>query len=436
MIIQANKEQSEKEEREDGQLAFSKKEPSKKVKQGHVKGNFIPPMSLARVLKMNKQQHDVAVGNKELGVAEKVSSNKKHTYQFSGNHEGAEGIHNLDEAQFGLNLEGTDLDEDIDNQEYSLFRDNMGSNYDQERQTEERVILGDNSLHDLDDESMNNANMEVELKVAGIVKKKRGIVYSRKLTTLPPGEKIVVEFDEDVKDWEDFTPETLDHLWACILEKCNFGKDSVMQHARLDCWSSDDFKEKSIKASTSRSFQKMPHYNGAKSFARFRQEIKEKNGGKCTRLDVMVESRKRKSKKLVNADTLAHNMQEIDEMKKLKEQREQGINQKTDEQIFQDVLGKDTHGYLRAYGPGRSITKHFEVKPSQIDLAQEVDEVKKNVEEPVLEARKDVEDARKEAEDAKKEAEEARKDTEYAKNEAKEIRNEVDRKLDANNQVW
>ena len=109
-------------------------------------------------------------------------------------------------------------------------------------------------------------------------------------------------------------------------------------------------------------------------------------------------------------------------MKKLKEQREEGLIEKTDEQIFQDVLGKDTHGYLRAYGPGKSITKHFQVKPSQLDLAQEVVEVKKTAEQAVLEA--------------KKEAQEARKDAECARKEAESVRNEVDAKITANNEVW
>lgn len=107
----------------------------------------------------------------------------------------------------------------------------------------------------------------------------------------------------------------------------------------------------------------------------------------------MIEFRTRKSKKHVNAETLAKNKHAIDEMKKLKEQKEQGLNEKTDEQIFQDVLGKDTHGYLWAYGPGKSITKHFQVKPSRIDLAQEVVEVKKTPKQAVQEARKDAENA-------------------------------------------
>ena len=64
-------------------------------------------------------------------------------------------------------------------------------------------------------------------------------------------------------------------------------------------------------------------------------------------------------------------------MEKLKNEREQGLNNKINEQIFQEVLGKDKHGYLRAYGRGKSITDYFGVKPSCLDLAQDVMELKK-----------------------------------------------------------
>ncbi|KAL2903948.1 Uracil-DNA glycosylase [Bienertia sinuspersici] len=115
----------------------------------------------------------------------------------------------------------------------------------------------------------------------------------------------------------------------------------------------EKFKEKSKKASESRANQKMPHYNGTKSFARLRQEIRQKDEGKCSRVVVLVASRTRKSKKVVNALTLEQNT------------------------LVVDVLGKDSHGYLRAYGPCKSITQHFKVKPSRLDLSQELIEVKK-----------------------------------------------------------
>ncbi|KAL2901968.1 Cellulose synthase-like protein D2, partial [Bienertia sinuspersici] len=334
--------------------------------------------------------------------------------------------------------------------------------YDHEGPIGQGVGLKDACPHDLDIDPINerkvmNIEEEGELNISGTTRK-RGTVYCRKLTMLPPGEKLNVEFDEDgnaivqFKGLDEYTSETLDHLWACVKEKCSFDdpeyrRESVMKHAQRlfrdarrklkrkyfsdrmlktkeeylknkpsemtkDEWK---FLEKSKKASESRAHQKMPHYNGTKSFARLRQEIA-KNEGKCSRVDVLVASRTRKSKKAVNALTLEKNTLAVDKIKKLKEQRDQGLNDKTDEQIFQDVLGKDTHGYLRAYGPGKSITQHFKVKLSRLELSQELIEVKKKADQLIEEAIKDAENARTEAEKAKKEAE--------------AVRNDVDRKIE------
>ncbi|KAL2901103.1 putative GTP-binding protein EngB [Bienertia sinuspersici] len=184
-------------------------------------------------------------------------------------------------------------------------------------------------------------------------------------------------------------------MWSLMrMEKCSFDdpeyrRESVMKHAQ---------REKSKKASESRAHQKMPHYNGTKSFAHLRDEIRQTNDGKCSRVDVLVASRTRKSKKAVNVLTLEKNTLAV-------EQRDQGLNDKIDEQIFQDVLGKDTYGYLRAYGPSKKLI-----------------EVKKKANQLIEEVRKDAENARMEAEKAKKEAE--------------AIRNDVDRKIEQNNAIW
>ena len=82
-------------------------------------------------------------------------------------------------------------------------------------------------------------------------------------------------------------------------------------------------------------------------------------------------------------------------IEKLKNQRQERLNDKTKEQIFQDVLGKDTHGYLHACRQGKSITDYFGVKPSYINLAKEVMEIKKTIDETVQQVRKDAEGARK-----------------------------------------
>ena len=75
------------------------------------------------------------------------------------------------------------------------------------------------------------------------MKKTRGIVYCRKLTTLPLGEQLTVEFDNDgipvgangssfsfflgnqvrnrivipiqVSGWDEIRPEAIEHLWSC-----------------------------------------------------------------------------------------------------------------------------------------------------------------------------------------------------------------------------
>ena len=76
------------------------------------------------------------------------------------------------------------------------------------------------------------------------MKKTRDIVYYRKLATLPPGEKLTVEFDNDgipvgangssfsfflgnqvrnqivipveVSGWDKIKPDALEHLWSCV----------------------------------------------------------------------------------------------------------------------------------------------------------------------------------------------------------------------------
>uniref|UniRef100_A0A803MM47 Uncharacterized protein n=1 Tax=Chenopodium quinoa TaxID=63459 RepID=A0A803MM47_CHEQI len=193
-----------------------------------------------------------------------------------------------------------------------------------------------------------NITEEVELNIsAGTAMKKRGTVYCRKLTLLPPGGKLNVEFDEDgvaigdnaslfsfflgqqvhnksvcpiqVKGWNKYTSEILYHLWACIQRK--------------------------------------------------------KNGGKCSRVDLLLASRTRKSEKAVNAVTLENNTRAV------------------------------------------------------VNLSEEVNEVKKKANQAIEEAKKDDENARIEAEQAKIEAEKAKKEAEV-------VRNDVDKKIAENNEVW
>ncbi|KAL9237173.1 hypothetical protein vseg_011755 [Gypsophila vaccaria] len=62
----------------------------------------------------------------------------------------------------------------------------------------------------------------------------------------------------------------------------------------VDLWRSPKFQEKSTKVKQSRSFQKMSHYSGTKSHARVKEDLREKFGKDRSRVDVLLEARKRK----------------------------------------------------------------------------------------------------------------------------------------------
>ncbi|XP_021715864.1 uncharacterized protein LOC110683767 isoform X2 [Chenopodium quinoa] len=495
-------------EKEDD-IAMPKKDKRSATKGKLKKSQFIPPMCVAKFFNMNKKQQVAMVGDKTF---KSLSKAMKVVEQAISNNHVQSNAHqkNIGQDEDIQDIEGIveDLNENADNEvemnkdmNEHLFDDDVQMNQEdmEIHNDEDFQVTGDVSTHVVDDELNGDRRLIV---VEGPVKRRRGPVYCRKLTILPPGEKIYVEFNKDgipvgknsslfafflgeqvrnsaviplqVKDWEDIQPDKKEHLWSCVLEKCSFDdpeirKDSVLKHARklyrdsrhklkrkyyddpnlktkaerlknkpekllkadwkylVEFWSDEKFQ--SMKAAESRSHQKMPHYNGTKSFARTKDEFKEKHGKECSRVELLIETRKRKSKKSVIDVALAYNMHALSEMKKLKEEREQGLNNFTDEQIFVKVLGEDTHGYLRAYGGGKSITDYFGVKPSRINLAHEMIEVKKNAEQAVQEARKDSEDARKEAENA-------RKDAELARKEAEATRDEVNQKIAANNKLW
>ncbi|KAL2922625.1 Glutamate--tRNA ligase 2, partial [Bienertia sinuspersici] len=101
------------------------------------------------------------------------------------------------------------------------------------------------------------------------------------------------------------------------------------------------------------------------------------NEGKCSLVDVLVASCTRKSKKAVDALILEKNTLVVVEIKKLKEQRDHGLNDKINEQIFRMCLAK----------------MHM-VKPPRLDLSQELIEVKKKADQLIEEERKDAENSR------------------------------------------
>lgn len=154
-------------------------------------------MSMANFLLMSKKQQRAVVGDEALkkvavafkAVEQAMSSQQQSDDNIMSNDEEtndevfAENIYSdtygvLDEEQF--------FDDHYDDINFEI------EGADQESGT--RHIMEDQNLSS---GSQVGGNEETRAINLGIVKKTRGSAYCRKLTTLPPGEKLTVEFDND-----------------------------------------------------------------------------------------------------------------------------------------------------------------------------------------------------------------------------------------------
>ncbi|KAM3375434.1 hypothetical protein P3S68_014148 [Capsicum galapagoense] len=66
------------------------------------------------------------------------------------------------------------------------------------------------------------------------------------------------------------------------------------------------------------------------------------------------------------------------------------------------VLGIEKNGYLRAYGPGKSIIEYFGGRPTKIQLIKQVDSIRKKSNEHVEKVKRE---AKEESKEMKKEME-------------------------------
>ncbi|KAJ8447026.1 hypothetical protein Cgig2_033595 [Carnegiea gigantea] len=403
----------------------------------------IAPMSMANFLLMSKKQQRAVVSDEAL---KKVAAAFKAVEQETNEQLFAENIYGdthgfLDEQEFS--------DDDYDNVNLEI------DGADQENGTRQTV-----KAQNLSSGNQAGSNEERRPINPGTTKKTRGIVYCRKLTTLPPGEKLTMEFDDDGipagangSSFSFFLGNQVRNRTVIPIQGVfsfdspELRKNAILRHARAlfrdsrhklkrKYFDNPKLKTKADRMKNRPAYMLDVDYKYLVNLWSSLEFRKEKYGRECSRLDLMLKSCARTSDKPVNAENLANNMHAKAAMEKLKNEREQGLNNKTDEQIFQEVLGKDKHGYLRAYERGKSITDYFGVKPSRLDLAQDVMELKKRADVSVMEAKKDVEEARKEAEQAKLEAEQAKKEAKEARKEAETTRQEVDAKIEANNKRW
>ncbi|KAH0699977.1 hypothetical protein KY290_014786 [Solanum tuberosum] len=211
--------------------------------------------------------------------------------------------------------------------------------------------LGEYEPRDNTSEEVNEVIME-EHELANsagsnIVKRKvRGPTQCIKIINSQEGEKLNVEFDKDfqaigknatqfiwfwgqtirsrsccplkVNGWKEIEQDKIDHMWYIILNKPkHFGADEWKYLVNL--WSDADFQKRSLQNKTNRSKRSLPPYIGTKSYARLRHKM-EKDGKTPSRVDVFMESRKRKKGKQVDA----FQPDVIDQFDQFKKQQEKG----------------------------------------------------------------------------------------------------------------
>ncbi|KAF2289394.1 hypothetical protein GH714_035823 [Hevea brasiliensis] len=87
----------------------------------------------------------------------------------------------------------------------------------------------------------------------------------------------------------------------------------------------------------------------------------------------------------------------------LKEQQVEEQVSMNDDEMFEKVFGLEKNGYLRAYGPTKSITLYFGIRPTNIELLKQVEAAKREANEQVKGARKEanerVEEVKKQMDD-------------------------------------
>ncbi|KAM3397342.1 hypothetical protein P3S68_000854 [Capsicum galapagoense] len=130
---------------------------------------------------------------------------------------------------------------------------------------------------------------------------------------------------------------------------------------------------------TNRSKHSLPPYCGTKNYARLRHEMR-KNEKTPSRVEIFIESRKRKNEKQV--DTFQQDV--IDQLEQHKMEQKEGENfSLNDDDIFEKVLGTEKNGYLRAYGPGKNVGEYFGARPTKVQLIKQVESIKKESNERV-----------------------------------------------------
>ncbi|KAH0742800.1 hypothetical protein KY290_030793 [Solanum tuberosum] len=212
-----------------------------------------------------------------------------------------------------------------------------------------------------------------------------------------------------VNGWKEIEENKIDHMWDIILEKFSFDVFEDRNYAIIgqmsDLYRDYRHKMKSKYFDSKASYQlclrnkpKRVSIDDWKYLVNLWSDANfhAKDGKTPSRVEVFMESRKRKKGKQVDS----FQQDAMDQFDQLKKQQQNGEISLNDDDIFEKVLGTEKNGYLRAYGPGKNISEYFGGRPTKVQLIKQLQSTRKEsnerVEEVKREAKEQIEEMKKE----------------------------------------
>ncbi|CAK9165410.1 unnamed protein product [Ilex paraguariensis] len=145
-------------------------------------------------------------------------------------------------------------------------------------------------------------------------------------------------------------------------------------------WNSEEVEKRSATNRANRAQQKFNHTTGQKSFARIREEQREKrpDGKEPSRAELFILTRTRKNGEPVNeaSSALIERLRE-----RATQQQETSQNSTVQKDIFSQVMGEDRHGPIRNFGLGPSPSDIGVAKPTRAEAIRMVSEANAEVRE-------------------------------------------------------
>ncbi|XP_058078419.1 uncharacterized protein LOC131226741 [Magnolia sinica] len=202
------------------------------------------------------------------------------------------------------------------------------------------------------------------------------------------------QFDKEIKSWVLMSIGKKWRDWKCELKKFHYlphDNDEAwladlnervqkdQWKALIEFWNSEEGKVRNKINTKNRRKQRISHTAGTKSFARIREEERNKRANRedLTQVDMFLLTHRRKNGMPVD-EASSRAMEQLNE--RTSQQPEASHNSTARRDIFSEVMGDERHGRVRTYGLGPSpsdiwgTTSHSVQSQGMTSNAQKIDE--------------------------------------------------------------